>query len=392
MKIKLGLAVLFCCCIALVATTGAPRSSASALPQFQSQSQAQTINCSSDDMHRHTCEADTRGGVQLVKQISGSPCVFGQTWGYDARGIWVDRGCRADFQVGNANWNGWDNGSTVYCASDDGGREFCPARTSNGVRLARQRSGSECVFGSSWGYNRRGIWVDRGCRADFDLGGGSNNPTPAQTVPCSSDDMHRHDCRADTSSGVRLMRQRSEADCVYGSTWGYDDRGIWVDRGCRADFEIGGGDGDNDGEDQQYSVRVSCSSDDMHRRFCFTGAHGAVKLIKKHSEADCAEGRSWGQEPRGIWVDRGCRADFEVVVGGTSSRGNSGGGVASTLACSSDDMKRHYCKADTRGGVRLVKQRSGSPCNEGSTWGYDDRGIWVDRGCRADFEILSPRY
>ena len=55
------------------------------------------------------------------------------------------------------------------------------------------------------------------------------------------------------------------------------------------------------------------------------------------------------------------------------------------LTCASDDGRRHYCQVDTSRGVRMTRQRSGSPCNQGSTWGYDRRGIWVDRGCRADF-------
>lgn len=370
-----------------------PRPS-TALSPSQYQSQAQTITCSSDDMHRHTCEVDARGGAQLVRQISGSPCVFGRSWGYDSRGIWVDRGCRAEFQVGSVNWNGWDSGYSVYCASDDGNRHFCPTSTNSGVRLARQRSQSECIFGRTWGYTRRGIWVDQGCRADFDLGTYSAGSAQTQVVSCASDDMRGHSCQADTSGGVRLLRQRSEADCVYGSTWGYDDRGIWVDRGCRGDFELGG-DSYADEQDPAYNVSIYCSSDDMHRRSCYTGQHGAVRLIKRHSEADCIEGRSWGHDPRGIWVDRGCRADFEVVVGGYSANANYGpdwnSGTVSALYCASDNGKRHYCTAETRWGVRLVKQRSGSPCTQGSTWGYDRNGIWVDRGCRADFEVLTPR-
>jgi hypothetical protein len=58
------------------------------------------ISCSSDDMHRHHCKVDTRGGVQLVKQNSDSSCQQGRSWGYDRHSIWVDHGCRADFQVG----------------------------------------------------------------------------------------------------------------------------------------------------------------------------------------------------------------------------------------------------------------------------------------------------
>ncbi len=393
MKTRFFVALLGFGSLLLFCASRSSRSAASALPQYQSAANVQTLTCASEDMHRHTCEVDTSGGVQLIRQRSDSPCLYGRSWGYDQRGIWVDRGCRADFQAGAASWNGWDNGYLIYCSSDDGDRQFCPVRTSFGVRLARQRSSAPCVFGRSWGYNRRGIWVDQGCRADFDLGSGGDTTAPLQTVSCSSDDMRRHDCRADTSSGVRLARQRSDSDCIYGATWGYDDRGIWVDRGCRADFEIGGGDNDGDSDDQQFSVRVYCSSDDLHRRFCYTGRHGAVRLIKIHSEADCAEGRSWGHEPRGIWVDHGCRADFEVVVGGFASgeNYNSSRGPATPLTCSSEDGKRHYCSADTRGGVRLVKQRSGSPCAEGSTWGYGDRGVWVDRGCRADFEVFAPR-
>jgi hypothetical protein len=60
---------------------------------------------------------------------------------------------------------------------------------------------------------------------------------------------------------------------------------------------------------------------------------------------------------------------------------------AQSITCSSDDGKRNYCPVNTSGGVRMVRQRSGSPCQQGSTWGYDRRGIWVDRGCRADFVV-----
>lgn len=69
------------------------------------------------------------------------------------------------------------------------------------------------------------------------------------------------------------------------------------------------------------------------------------------------------------------------------TRGGSGGN-SSTITCSSNNGQRVHCNADTRGGVRLVRQISGSPCNQGSTWGYDSRGVWVDRGCRADFEVI----
>ena len=381
MRILVGFFTFALAAICLTASNHSSSAVAGALPSPQDQ----TVYCASDDMGKHLCTADTRGGVQLIQQKSGAPCVFGRTWGYDDRGLWVDRGCRADFRLGAVNWGGWDQSYTFYCASDDGGRNFCQTNTRFGVRLARQRSGADCIFGRSWGYNGRGVWVDRGCRADFELGSaGWSGGEQMQAVNCSSDDMGLHICPADTERGVRLIRQRSESDCIYGSTWGYDDRGIWVDRGCRAVFELGGGDGDDGLDDQPYTMRVYCASDDMHRHACHTDTRGGVHLVKQRSGSECIQDRSWGFDRRGIWVDHGCRADFEVAVGGArSGRGT----PATPVYCASDDMHQHTCPADTRRGVRLVKQRSGSQCIEGRTWGYDEKGIWVDRGCRADFEI-----
>jgi hypothetical protein len=243
MKI-LGALGLFCLLAISLAFGYATYSSPSSVPPQQ----RPVISCSSDNMRRNYCAADVSRGVQLVRQRSDAPCVFNQTWGYaHGRGIWVDRGCRADFQLGGSGWGGWDNGYNIYCASDDGRRNVCPTDTRGGVQLVRQRSDAPCDFGRSWGYSSRGIWVDRGCRADFQIGGGGGGNGGgwqpggggAQVVSCSSDDMGRHNCPANTRGGVRLVRQRSDADCIYNRTWGYDRRGIWVDRGCRADFEVG---------------------------------------------------------------------------------------------------------------------------------------------------------
>jgi hypothetical protein len=94
-------------------------------------------------------------------------------------------------------------------------------------------------------------------------------------------------------------------------------------------------------------------------------------------------------------VDHGCRADFVVEGGGWDrdhdwdrDRDRDRGDADQIISCASDDMHRHYCAADTRGGVQLLKQRSDSSCRQGYSWGYDRRGIWVDHGCRADFQVV----
>jgi len=66
-----------------------------------------TITCSSWNYRYHYCRVDTDNRVRLERQISvASRCRFGDTWGYDARGVWVDRGCQAEFRVGRDGGSG----------------------------------------------------------------------------------------------------------------------------------------------------------------------------------------------------------------------------------------------------------------------------------------------
>jgi hypothetical protein len=153
--------------------------------------QSDAIYCASDDGRRNYCSADTRGGVRLTRQRSDAACIAGRTWGYDRRGIWVDRGCRAEFVTGTERGygrggydrgpgrGGYDRGpggrggysQTFYCESGDERRHYCAegALGRGEVRLIRQRSGSPCIFGRTWGRDRNGVWVDRGCRAEFEV-------------------------------------------------------------------------------------------------------------------------------------------------------------------------------------------------------------------------------
>ena len=62
------------------------------------------------------------------------------------------------------------------------------------------------------------------------------------------------------------------------------------------------------------------------------------------------------------------------------------------VTCASDNRLRNYCSADTRGGVSLSRQLSRSACQQGTSWGYDRRGIWVDRGCSAEFTVKAYAY
>src|SRR5271156_1027871 len=84
-------------------------------------------------------------------------------------------------------------------------------------------------------------------------------------------------------------------------------------------------------------------------------------------------------------MDRVCRITSLLVIGAMLGWTTAGVAQTGSLTCSSNDGGYHYCKANTQNQVSLTRQLSGSPCQQGYSWGYDYRGIWVDRGCRAQF-------
>jgi Protein of unknown function (DUF3011) len=58
----------------------------------------------------------------------------------------------------------------MRCGSVDYKYKMCPTdREPRYVRVARRYSKRPCIEGRTWGYNRRGIWVNHGCDADFDF-------------------------------------------------------------------------------------------------------------------------------------------------------------------------------------------------------------------------------
>ena len=67
---------------------------------------------------------------------------------------------------------------------------------------------------------------------------------------------------------------------------------------------------------------------------------------------------------------------------------SAGGGAERTIVCESKNYRYRYCRIDTDNRARLERQISAlSRCEYGDTWGYDARGVWVDRGCQAEFRV-----
>ena len=144
------------------------------------------LRCESNDMGRHSCLVNYQvSRAEMVRQISGSKCVKDSTWGWSSNALWVDRGCRADFTVyGYVNdaapqepdpepiteYNDTRSTKPVQCESLDMKYHFCAAGgTVRSVRMVRQLSGSACTETQTWGWKSDGVWVDKGCRAEFEV-------------------------------------------------------------------------------------------------------------------------------------------------------------------------------------------------------------------------------
>lgn len=56
------------------------------------------VTCESHDQDKKTCEVDLRGYRLVdVREMSDADCDIGRNFGYNNRGVWVNKGCRAEF-------------------------------------------------------------------------------------------------------------------------------------------------------------------------------------------------------------------------------------------------------------------------------------------------------
>ena len=179
-----------------------------------------------------------------------------------------------------------------------------------------------------------------------------------------------------------MAQQQSQAPCIQGRTWGWDRNGIWVNNGCAGDFAYQGGWAPQPGPPIGTNS-IQCESRDYQRNYCNTGVRiSRAWIAEQQSQAPCIEGRSWGWDPRGIWVNQGCSAVFSFAAGG----GPPPPPRANSIECESRDYRQGWC--DTGRNIRrawVAEQRSQAPCIQGQTWGWRDRGIWVNGGCSAVF-------
>lgn len=235
----------------------------------------------------------------------------------------------------------------VICESEGHDHHYCPVDTSQGVVLDHQLSHAGCWQSDTWGFDRKGIWVSNGCKAEFLVGSASDESAagidaqadgqkkgggkagaiiggllaagvvaaiasnqhdsddhdegqaaPGRLVTCESYNNQNRYCSVGWAQHVELHRQLSGDACRYNRTWGYDRNGIWVSNNCRAEFMIDGH--ANEWGWEEPTQRGLTLYRDPHykgRNEVFTGDRGSLRSTQiGNDEATSAR------------VSRGCRA------------------------------------------------------------------------------------
>jgi hypothetical protein len=173
----------------------------------------------------------------------------------------------------------------------------------------------------------------------------------ARSVVCESIDRGQHYCPADTRGGVWLSVQYSKASCRQGSSWGYDNRGIWVSNGCRAQFDLGDYRGSH-GSDKDSAAAAALA----------IGLIGAAAIASKHDRNDDYDYRPYEH--------------------------HSNYGPSDHVTCESRDNRYNFCRANLRHAeVDIERQISRTTCRQGQNWGWNAGGIWVNDGCAAVFSV-----
>lgn len=88
--------------ICQVSSSGAPAPAANSVrPRDAAAGDAalpREVTCESTGQQQVSCDLNTRGNVEIVRQLSRTRCEEGKNWGLARHSVWVNGGCRAVFR------------------------------------------------------------------------------------------------------------------------------------------------------------------------------------------------------------------------------------------------------------------------------------------------------
>jgi len=203
----------------------------------------------------------------------------------------------------------------------------------------------------------------------------------ASTITCESTNNEYRSCPADTSGGVRLSQQLSTKGCWENDTWGFDRNKIWVDRGCRAQFQVGA-----------HGTSAAGKGDALAAAAVIGIAAAAIIASNQHDDHhnknsnNSNYNNNYDNRYDGRYDSR-YDDNYRNHDNNRYGYNGYGGDPRRTFTCESRNDRRNYCSFPGRGHVEIYKQRSSKPCRHGHSWGVEGNSVWVADGCRAEFAV-----
>ena len=297
------------------------------------------VRCESINSRSNFCRVDTRGGVQLYRQLSRENCIRGRNWEVRSDGILVDDGCRAEFALGTAY-----AGTRTVIGTDRYGRPIYGSTGTYGGGYATDRYGRP-IHDSRYGYGSNGGYAyDRyGNRIYVGSGG-------------VYDDGYTYDRYG---NHVYVGSSGAYGSGGYYATDRYGNR-VWVEN--RSAYGSGGY-----YTTDRYGNRVWVES----------SGYGRV-YDDDYSTADQVYDRNNAMGPP---VYSGT-PQVEVISGGTTT--SSSTYSTGVIHCRAAVSGKTYC--GDRNQKYTIHQESPVGCVLERTYGRDSGGYWVSSGCDLRLE------
>jgi hypothetical protein len=78
--------------------------------------------------------------------------------------------------------------------------------------------------------------------------------------------------------------------------------------------------------------QITCESTENKYRYCAASTDNEVRMLRQISTERCDQGKSWGYDKEGVWVDLNCAAEFRVGRSGPSTSQKIAAGAAAGAA------------------------------------------------------------
>src|SRR5688572_12853996 len=311
------------------------------------------VRCESINSRSNFCRVDTRGGVQLHRQLSRENCIRGRNWEVRSDGILVDDGCRAEFALGSA----YQAGTRTIIGTDRYGRPIYSTTGTYGGGYATDRYGRPIY--DNTGTHGGGYPTDRYGRPIYDdrCGGYSNGGYP--------DDQYGRRVYVGSTGGYTTDRYGNR---VYVGTGGvYDDGYTYDQYGNRVPVDSGGY-----WATDRYGRRVWVQSSGYGR--VYDDDYSTADRVYDNNQAMGYPGTTpvYGGTPP---VYTGS-PQVEVIRGGTSTSPSTYG--TGVIHCQAGVSGKAYC--GDRNETYTIHQDTPVGCVLNQTYGRDSGGYWVSSG------------